>query len=272
MRFSSTLRSLCEDILRSGESLDLLVLSHVDDDHIGGILRLLRQGWECPFVEVGMNHAGMASHGDSPLSVRQNDEVYSRLVSQGVRVSTMLAGCRIDIGGGFIDVLSPHELAAYEREGDVPLGMMSDRRTPLSVLEKADIIRRDRSVNNKNSVVFTFEFEGRRILLTGDAWSKNIVSSLTGGVHKFDLVKLPHHGSVANMSEEYASLIYCEDFLICADGRSHPDKQTIAKLASWYGRVNVYSPTDWWSQDFFIPEDDRTCINLVHKEGLVIAW
>lgn len=36
-RFGTKFRSICEDVLKAGESLDLLILSHVDDDHIGGI-------------------------------------------------------------------------------------------------------------------------------------------------------------------------------------------------------------------------------------------
>ena len=54
----------------------------------------------------------------------------------------------------------------------------------------------DTSIANQSSIVFTFEYAGTRILFCGDAWAENI----PGG--KYDLVKLSHHGSIRNISDE----------------------------------------------------------------------
>ncbi len=256
----------------SSETLDLLVLTHVDDDHIGGILSLLRRGWKCPFAEVGMNWVGPGKSGRPYLSTAQNNEVLALLREQGVSVRRMMAGDLFDVGGATITVVAPRELHAGASRQGVPLARKRDFGRSLESLARERIRKKDSGANNRDSIVFTFEHEDHSILLTGDAWAKDIAEGLGEGQRGFDLVKLPHHGSVGNISEEFPRHIACRDFLVCTDGREHPDKQTIAKLLRWYGHINVYSPSDWWSEGFFTPDDDQSSFDARCCEGLVISW
>lgn len=93
------------------------------------------------------------------------------------------------------------------------------------------------------------EHAGIRNLFCGDAWAENI----PGG--KYDLVKLPHHGSIRNISDALLSRIQADTFLICADGTSHPNKQTIAKLLQQYGNISIYSNYSWWMNGFLMTDD-----------------
>lgn len=273
MRFGVHLKEICEDIQSSGETLDLLILTHVDDDHIGGILSLLRLGWKCPFAEVRMNHSSSAAVNANPyLSTRQNDEVYRRLAFQNARILPMLAGDQFCLGKAKITAISPKAILADNTRVNMPLAYRKDYGKSLSELASSSICRSDRSINNKNSIVFIFEYEGRRLLFTGDAWAEDIIRGLGDGMQYFDLVKLPHHGAAGNISPGFKNHINCSNFLICTDGVMHPDKQTIAKLAFWYGRVNIFSPSDWWSRGFFTSEDDSDIINLIYIEGLAAEW
>lgn len=99
----------------------------------------------------------------------------------------------------------------------------------------------------KNS--FIAIYAGIRNLFCGDAWAENI----PGG--KYDLVKLPHHGSIRNISDALLSRIQADTFLICADGTSHPNKQTIAKLLQQYGNISIYSNYSWWMNGFLMTDD-----------------
>lgn len=57
IRFGSKFNQLCREIISSGQTLDTLILTHVDEDHIGGFLANLRlNSYQCPFSEVWMKH------------------------------------------------------------------------------------------------------------------------------------------------------------------------------------------------------------------------
>lgn len=269
-RFGETFRSICNDIISSGGSLDLLILTHVDDDHIGGILHLLRLGLKCPFKEVRMNADAQVSV-NSPLSTAQNNEVYKRLADQGVTVLPMMAGTEIKVDEAKIRTLWPKTFYVQGTRTNAPLAYQRDYGKSLSSLASAPIRSTDNSVNNRNSIIFTLSVSDHHFLFTGDAWGSDIIESLgESTVREFDLVKLPHHGAVGNLTEEFPNHFSSRNFLICTDGRMHPDKQTIAKLMSWYGDVNIYSPADWWSRGFFTEDDNKTRLNLIHKEGLIL--
>lgn len=269
-RFAPEFKRICDQIIASGETLDILILTHVDDDHIGGILANLRfSAYECPFQEVWMNYDGTTSASDTNLSTRQNNEVAARLIARGVPIiHTVKADKRIVVGAT-IEVLWPENTEVEpEQRIDVHLAHHNDYGQSLSHLAEDSIKLHDSSQNNKNSIVFTFDFEDHRLLFTGDAWAEDVVRA-TG---YFDLVKLPHHGSARNISEQYPSSFHASDYLICTDGVDHPDKQTIAKLEKWYGNINVYSPSAWWKNGYFVDDDKIHNIKYFQKEGLVIAW
>ncbi len=177
-RFADTLKRLCREIVDAGETLDLLILTHVDDDHIGGILALLRMGWKCPFREVRMNGADSAGADNAQLSTRQNCEVAKILKKQQVKITPMTAGDVFYVGGAEITVIHPGKLAQDRAYGKIPLAhYKSDYAVDLSELAKRPITKKDMSINNKNSVVlFSNSREsgsclrgmpGRRILLRG---------------------------------------------------------------------------------------------------------
>lgn len=271
-RFGQTFKRICNDIVSAGESLDVLLLTHADNDHIGGILSNLRLKIPCLFREVWMNHEGAVSVGDTLLSTRENNEVYARLIQQGATVMPMLKGEIRTVANAVITALSPEITERKEHRIDVPLAKHNDYGISLAALADVPIAKKDTSINNKNSIVCTFEYEGHKLLFTGDAWAEDVVKA----EGDFDLIKLPHHGSVHNISESYKDHINSKNFLICTDGVSHPDKQTIAKLEKWYGtkgeRINVFSPVAWWERGFMVQGDKEHHINYYRKDGLVIAW
>lgn len=270
-RFAPKFKQICNKIIADNETLDALILTHVDDDHIGGILANLRNNsYKVLFKEVWMNHEGSASVGDIMLSTQQNNEVYARLIQRGVKVKPMVKGTHYEVAGAVINTLWPEKVKTYakKRRRDTALAHHRDYHLTLSALANMPITQCDTSINNKNSVIFTLGHEGHWLLFTGDAWADDVVR-VSG---KFDLIKLPHHGSVRNIKEEYQHHIRSGNFLICTDGVNHPDKQTIAKLEKWYGEINIFSPVAWWKKGFFMPGDREHNINYYQKEGLVIAW
>ena len=272
MSFACRFKAICDEIIKDGEILDALILTHVDDDHIGGILGNLRKSsYKCLFNEVWMNHEGSYSDADRQLSVQQNNEVYAKLIQRGVRTLPMMKGTVKEVAGAKIETIWPLSTASESQvivRQDTMLSRHSDYRYSLKYLSNKPITKRDRSQNNKNSIIFTFSYDNHKLLFTGDAWAEDVVKAKG----KYDLIKLPHHGSVRNISEEYAKTISANKFLICTDGEAHPDKQTIAKLEKWYGEITIYSPSDWWKRGYYTNDDKSHKIEYKKKEGLVITW
>lgn len=241
-------RKLCESILAAGESLDALIVTHYDDDHIGGILRIGDLGFHDIFFNA---YDGISEN--SNLSAAQNQRLFHMLPAAIVH-SSVLAGDVIEIGGAKLTVHAPTATALSKakeqmKEADVTLGVVSDWGFSFDELVDRNYPSPDTSISNQASIVFTFEYGDNKILFTGDAWAE----SAPGGT--YNLVKLPHHGSARNISDEMITWLDANDFLICADGTSHPNKQTIAKLLKHKDKVTIYSNYDWWMKGFLKTED-----------------
>jgi hypothetical protein len=114
----------------------------------------------------------------------------------------------------------------------------------------------DTAVANGSSIAFVFEYGGVRILFAGDAHA----SVLSDGLRRMaaarlvdrlalDAVKLSHHGSMANLSQNLLSAVDCPRFFVSTNGDyfKHPDPETIRLLGEVMDhpeiRFNHRSPT-----------------------------
>lgn len=269
IRFASRFYAICSEIVAIGEQIDVVVLTHVDDDHIGGLLGNLHQKKQLPIKEVWMNHGAMIAN-QVDLSVRQNDEVYTKLTQSGIPIKSVQEGDRYELDGALFHILWPAKAVLSQvlaRQDNVLLGRASDYGCSIEELMDMPIKHKDSSLSNHASIVFEFEYDTIRCLFTGDAWSEDIISNIENG--NYDLVKMPHHGSIRNLSEEWCDKIQCKNFLICTDGITHPDKQTIAKLLKWYGEICVYGSVPWWNKFMAESEMDGK-VQFVEREE--IRW
>ncbi len=248
-------RHLCETILKSGEDIDCLLITHYDDDHIGGALKVTN----IPFKNVYFN-AYDGVEDSSNLSAKQNQRLFHTL-PQTIVHSFVLASDKIQIGDAVLSVLAPsnEQLSKAKQEMkrvETPLSSITkDWNLSLKQLMEKTYPEPDASISNQSSIVFIFELNGLRMLFCGDAPAYTFVDGVDG---HFDLVKLPHHGSIKNISEALLSRIDADKFLICADGTSHPSKHTIAKIIQYYDcPITIYSNYSWWSNGFWQYSDNE---------------
>lgn len=255
-------RSLCDAIIATGESLDTLIITHYDDDHIGGILKVDDPG----FREFYFNaYDGVFENGN--LSAIQNQRLF-RILPESIVHSSVVAGDCIELGGARLWIHAPTEsdLSKTEekmKEADTQLGAVSDWSFSLDELAKKDYPSPDTSVSNKSSIVFSFEYGDSKILFAGDASADSIPAG------SYDIVKLPHHGSARNISDDLITRLNTNKFLICADGTRHPNKQTVAKLLNIKEKITIYSNYDWWMKGF-IGKEDMKYINDGKLEFILI--
>lgn len=110
----------------------------------------------------------------------------------------------------------------------------------------ASLTDTDKSPFNLSSIVCLVEQKGKKILLTGDSRSDDIFNGLKENklldkndkLH-VDILKMPHHGSKANMTDTFLQKITADHYVISANGKhDNPDQDTLDMF-----RKNVKSGT-----------------------------
>jgi len=285
---------------RKSLSLEMVMVSHADDDHINGIkmmtnemvaeidnnvaednrMFLIKKLWFNAFDDIVGNVeipvvaslssdvtlSSLESLADSLLNeedehfaaliastgqgrtIRNNAETLGLVLNAGFTKlnegkAKLVRGDQgdswIDVSGLKIKVVHPNEqrLQELQVEWDKDLKKYSkkgDRSIILSSLTDTD-----KSPFNLSSIVCVVEFEGKRILLTGDGRSDDILEGLAangfldvnGKVH-FDVVKMPHHGSIANMTAKFLQAVTADHYVFSADGKhDNPDQETLDLVA-----------------------------------------
>lgn len=145
-------------------TIELMILSHSDTDHITAL------------VEVSKRYRVRAVMLTGFESTARADEMRAHLQKQGTTVLPAHAGKRVEIGGVVIDVLWPPSVLP-------------------SALGKKP---------NNTSVVATVEYGGKRMLFTGDIEEiveETLVR--TRADLRTDILKVAHHGSRTSSSEVF---------------------------------------------------------------------
>jgi beta-lactamase superfamily II metal-dependent hydrolase len=283
------LRGELSRIAAAGGLLDLVVLTHVDNDHVLGLLEFMadlkegrdqghpdlirvRRLWHNAFQQI-LPQAGkeaaeleeevMFSVVSSPEGEESSpdfpplDEAVPFGIGEGVRLQEVETTLQIPRNSGFptsLVMLDP--LRQPVRLGSTKLWVLGPpaknldrlRTTWLKWLDQKNgrvsfspgqdfetAVKPDDSVNNLSSIILLAEAGRRRILLTGDARSSDIISGLEevgllapGGTMRVDILKVPHHGSARNCVGELFDRVLADTYIISADGRhGNPDMQTL---------------------------------------------
>jgi beta-lactamase superfamily II metal-dependent hydrolase len=272
-----TLKQRIESLPKRDRTFELLVITHIDADHIGGILKLLKNpplGLE--IGDVWFNGLRHLPASDKTLSVQQAEEVTEELANGRFPWNAKFKGAPIFMttsgplprfrlrDGIFLTLLSPYHaqlrklLPKWEREVEkierrkeeairrhksktlsMPPDVASLAKTPF----ESDIAEA-----NGSSLALIAEYEGKRILLGADAFSgvlersiRRFLATTSEERLRLDAFKISHHGSKANTSTELLRLIDCENYLISTDGsiHGHPDVGAVARILTHGGEVKT---------------------------------
>lgn len=142
----------------------------------------------------------------------------------------------------------------------------------------------DGSEPNGSSIAFVAEYEGKRVLFSGDAHAPVLVAGierlLAGSGESrltLDAIKLPHHGSKYNLSQELLELVECRRFLISTNGsrHHHPDPEAIARVLIFGSEslelVFNYSEEEQgrWDDDGLRDEHSYTTVYPRDEDGFI---
>lgn len=285
------LKTELDQIKERNENIDLLVITHIDDDHIGGIIRMFEyEEINLDIVKkVWFNSGELISNffkteidpgRENPLILRSDPDMS---IEQGITLENSLkkmncwdrkviySGCdTVRFYGSNIIILSPNEGGLRKlnnkwekEEGEVDLsGDYSDYKIPISELITRPF-KEDKSVPNESSISFLFECQCKKILFLADSHPSVAAGSIKklgyspGKKLELDMVKIAHHSSRKNTCPGLLELIKCNNYLISTNGKRHglPDKEPMARIiAANKKKTCIYFNYDI-AEDIFLPED-----------------
>ncbi|WPR76268.1 ComEC/Rec2 family competence protein [Algoriphagus sp. NG3] len=258
--YDKTLRKVIESIVKKGEVIDLWIITHIDDDHIGGILRLLKD--DELFYKVDLSKTQFwynYSNWDYDTGIRRNN---LKSVKQGVRLRDFLIENSlvnqsitdqyeiINLWGAKITILSPNQKAFSKLSAKWKKEEIKIREKSASSLKLAshndyniriedfniDQEQEDSSVENGSSIAFLLEYKSEKMLLTADSHPNKIADTIQriwiGQKITLKYMQIPHHGSKYNTSKKLLDLIDCREFIISGDAYNKhnlPNKETMVK-------------------------------------------
>lgn len=257
----STYRLLSKRFKKSpGLSFELLVLTHVDADHIQGSIPLLQETGPERFKEVWFNGWKQLPPDDRLGAVQ--GEIVSALLEKGGFACNDKAVVVPDKGklpshtleGGLkLTLLSPtpERLADLRKEWKKVLEEENmkpgDSGDALRRLEKRRVLQPDRlgridvhalarkkyepdeGAGNGSSIALLAEYDGKALLLAGDAFAPLLEQTIgrlleerrQEGPLRLDAFKLSHHGSRGNTSPGLLKKVACRDFLVSTNGSGY---------------------------------------------------
>lgn len=249
-----------DKIFEIDQKLDLVVVTHHDDDHIKGIIDLFKKvdagdyGEKNQFVkEVIFNSprqilGKILPNNDRLLSYKQAHELEEIIMSINPKWQTCTEENEPMIFDGMtITFLSPtkDDIKEYAENKGAYLSSYykCDWNSPMNILEKyIDDKSQDDSLYNRGSVVIMAEYEEKKILLPADVTPKRLelVMSKLFDLNdkkpiKLDFFKLPHHGSYRSLNKATLEKISCKNFIVSTDSRRYflPNKRAILKIAKY---------------------------------------
>lgn len=241
------------------ECIDLLVVTHIDSDHIAGVLALVKQmmnkGETNRLKQVWFNFPKREESDE--YSVPEGNELSSLLCKiEGLNWNnntSELIDSTIQIGDIKLSVLAPSYDVAEEYKPKKPdeLGVInSDWDVDLNTLVKnVDDDNLDDGGPNSQSIVLLIECDDKKVLLPGDCTPVELYDALHsynkthGTPLKLDLMKMPHHGSVRNITKDIMTEIDCSNFVVSTNANKKyyfPNKEALAKLISYRNKVDEY--------------------------------
>jgi hypothetical protein len=290
--FKNRLEPRLEELRGDDESLrvDLAMVSHIDTDHIAGMVEMTRQlvrlkdagkplpldiqrFWHNGFREIvgGGDLAAIrpAAAAASLAAANDNlDEIAKKFgitsvagqlvlatVGQGVDLLADIASLEIPLNEPIGNRITAPHTEEFEGANVTFLGPLKQR---LDALKQAwadatvagDVTRLaglfsdklDVSVTNLSSISMLVEIRDRKILLTGDARGDDVVDGWKASGRDpnkpfpINILKMPHHGSDRNLTEEFLTLFPADHYVISADGKNgNPDLKTLTGMAETLG-------------------------------------
>lgn len=253
--------------------IDLIVVTHIDEDHIGGVLELLKdKELKVDVREIWFNDIDRAENPDGKskaekFGVKHGIELAELIPALGIPWNSYTNGGAICISSTNIPVernladnasvaiLGPSrpallELAKKWTTYEEMQKKKSEKKEPSRIekfgsssknwerLAQSDFSGDD-SVTNLSSIAFVLKTDDAQIFFSGDAGVETVNAALQNWSARPDEIsvfKVSHHGSAGNTNEALLRRLPARHYLFSANGRHHhPSLEAIARVVKFGG-------------------------------------
>jgi len=253
--------------------LDLVVLSHIDNDHIIGLLDLLteiKNQRENRTKELAMisklwynSFKDLLQIDEDPNTFLKNSFIsqnigskeeqekirdsFTSIIMKGFQQATDLTSLanslKIPINPEFDKLVQVEGIPKLIELKNISIHILGPSKKNLEKLREEwkdwldnkklnqnhefgllQII--DKSIPNLSSIMLMMKAKNRKILFTGDGSGDDVIKVLSSdtmfdkqGKFHVDVLKVPHHGSDRNVSQEFFNKVIADYYVISANGR-----------------------------------------------------
>jgi beta-lactamase superfamily II metal-dependent hydrolase len=264
--YQDHLQKVVENIIKRKQLINLVIVTHLDQDHIKGIIYLIRdiQDVQSPIKKESVGHYWFNSafsekiYREAPeqldVSAKEMKELEEFLHNEPDQRWNIEEKIVVPLVKNILDatitVLSPNEemLNLFSNEyADLDVGATgNDYSYSIKQLYDSEQSRfdnadedLDKKLENATSIAFLFEHEDKSLLHMGDAIPTVIDASIAALLSerkisrlKVDAVKLSHHASRKSISFKFLDMVRTSKYIVCANGLKAglPNKSTFAKI------------------------------------------
>lgn len=243
------LRALLSHLKDKGHYIDLLICTHVDDDHIGGIRKWFEMDFPTDeFVrEIWINDDVLiADRHDLNNTSAHASSIIGKLKEQHIQyLNGIVTGFSKKYEFCSINVLAPSTAHHYVIAHDIHKSLdnassekENNKKTFMELIHE-DWNMQDNTPENEASIAFELEcWDGVKLLLLGDANYQDYMEGLKL-FHpdkeeniEYNIVKLSHHGSRNNFHPDFLKRVHTSYYIVSTNGGKfkHPDKDVLAQI------------------------------------------
>ena len=190
-------RSLAKALPFFDRSLDVVIGTHADSDHVGGLVNVLKN-YDVSTVVLPQVAASSSVYQALETAAREEQK-------SGAEITTLSRGDVLDIGAG------AYMLVQFPPAGNAPVG------------------------TNDSSLIFTLVYGETKFLFTGD--SPQVIEEYLAlsqpDLLQADVLKVGHHGSDTSSSYPFLSAVGAQSAVISAGADNpygHPDEVVVDRL------------------------------------------
>ncbi|WP_273859904.1 ComEC/Rec2 family competence protein [Photobacterium sp. GSS17] len=247
---------LIEKIFEQGDIIDLVVLTHVDIDHVNGLLAFFESDnvnadnvrrvlFNVPNSIV---EPELVKDKKTQCGYKEGNQLLELIIKKGINFTQAVEGDQFNLGEGIvIDILSPTKCALeldHENWLKTNIGHDEDEE-----YDKEKLIeekhKEDRKPQNLSSIVCLITCDEKKMLFCGDSTPSQIIKDGLGET-PVDIFKVPHHGSKFNINRELLTSFPSNKYLIPGNKSSYPNYFTIALIENNFKNSEVYVPKGSW--------------------------